>query len=409
MSNNIFYIANNKMYRLESDRPNEIKSQVLEDYRRRVIDNVKRNEWKTKGNGAIFTETATPEVSAESALKNMRVSITSITESGDGIAYTLGIDDVCGIYTNDSSDTDGILLSDSNYRYSYINKGIGSYVVSASFAGESHIGIMEHDQNGCDFITEGTSRERWPMWSKRSPRRIIYSGCGLALPQRAIDQKEKFSSLPAMMLDRFEEYNYVESPYSVYSIDLDTMELDELVTDSSQRFSYIKPCESADGYIYYIKKPYSEDQSGNTSIGDVLLAPFRLVGAIFGFLNFFTIKYSGKTLTKSAGNTKSKNMSEEKMFIDGNIFEAGKELENNRRQGDKFPGAIPHSYQLCRRLGKDGKEEIVKKGIIAYACRDNGEILCSNGLHLLSLTPGGNGFEEKLILKENSISFIYVD
>ena len=187
------------------------------------------------------------------------------------------------------------------------------------------------------------------------------------------------------------------------------MELDELISDEAQKFSYIKPLESADGYIYYIKKPYNENTSDKTSLGDILLAPFRLIGALFGFLNFFTIKYSGKTLTKNAGNTKAKNMSEEKMFIDGNIFEAGKELENNRRQGDKFPGAIPHSYQLCRRLGADGKEEVIKKGIIAYACRDNGEILCSNGLHLISLTPNGDGYDEKLVLKENAISFIYVD
>lgn len=202
MPNNVFYIADNKMYKLESAAPKEIKSQVLEDYRRRVIDNVKRNEWKSKGNGAIFTETATPEMSAESALKNIRVSITSITKSGDGIAYTLGIDDVCGIYTNDSSDIDGILISDSNYRYSYISQGESSYVVSASFAGESHIGIIADGQNGCEFLTEGTSRERWPVWSKKNPRRIIYSGCGLGLPARAIEQKEKLQSLPAMMLER---------------------------------------------------------------------------------------------------------------------------------------------------------------------------------------------------------------
>ena len=409
MPSNIFYIANNKMYQLDSGKQKEIKSQVLEDYRRRVVDKVKRNEWKSKGSGAIFTDTAAPEMSAEAALKNIRFAITSLTKSEYGIAYTLGIDDVCGIYTSNSSDTDGILISDNNYIYSHINKGDISYVVSASFAGEAHIGIMKSGQNGCDFITEGVSRERWPMWSKKSASRIIYSGCGLALPQKALDQKEKLKSYPAMILERFEEYNYVESPYSVYSIDLETMELDELITDPSQKFSYVKPFEASDGYLYYIKKPYNENTDNGMGLGDIILAPFRLVGALFGFLNFFTIKYSGKTLTKTAGNTKAKNASEEKMFIDGNIFEAGKELENNRRQGDKFPGAVPRSYQLCRRRGKNGDEEIIKKGIIAYACREDGEILCSNGLHLLSLKPNGDKFEESLIAKENAISFICAD
>lgn len=410
MSQNIFYIANNKIFLLDQTTSKEIKSQVLEDYKQRVCDNVKRKEWKSSESGAIFTGAAEPEMSAEAALKNIRVSVSSLTKLGNELAYTLAIDNVCGIYThNDDSENDGILISDSNYKYTHIDRGTYSSVVSASFAGESHIGIISDGRNGCEFLTEGTSRERWPSWSKKSAKRILYSGCGLAMPQKAVEEKERLKSYPAMILESFEDYSYIESPYSIYSIDLDSMELTELISDSSEKFSYIKPYEAADGYIYYIKKPYNENKSSGTSFVDILLSPLRLIGAIFGFLNFFTIKYSGKTLTKNAGNTKAKNMSEEKLFIDGNIFEAGKELENNRRQGDKFPGAVPRTYQLCRRLGADGKEEVIKKGVIAYACKDNGEVLCSNGSHLLSLSPNGEGYDEKLVIKESAVSFIYID
>ena len=96
------------------------------------------------------------------------------------------------------------------------------------------------------------------------------------------------------------------------------------------------------------------------------------------------------------------------MFIDGNLINAGEEMERNQKSGDKFPGVIPRSYELCRRLGPNGDEEIIKKGIIAYAVDTNGDVICSNGNHLLKLTHAGGKYEEALLTKEKAISFISI-
>ena len=118
------------------------------------------------------------------------------------------------------------------------------------------------------------------------------------------------------------------------------------------------------------------------------------------------MKYSGKTLTNGKGDTKAKNRTEAEMFIDGNLINASRELEKNQKSGDKFPGIIPRSYELCRRHGANGREEVIKNGIIAYALGLSGEIYCSNGNHLLKLTPSGNRYEETVLAKEKAISFI---
>jgi len=96
------------------------------------------------------------------------------------------------------------------------------------------------------------------------------------------------------------------------------------------------------------------------------------------------------------------------MFIDGNLINASRELEKNQKSGEKFPGIVPHSYELCRRYGVSGREETIKKGIIAYAVSESGEIFCSNGNHLLKLTPNGDRYEETVMAKEKAISFVSV-
>ena len=130
------------------------------------------------------------------------------------------------------------------------------------------------------------------------------------------------------------------------------------------------------------------------------MLPFRLVGALFGFLNVFTAKYSGKTLSKSAG-TKARN--EEKMFIDGNLINAEEELRANRSRGEQNPGIIPHSWELrCRRA--DGEDVLIRRGAAAYRVDEaSGEILFSNGSAVIRITPDGK--EEKILTAEK-VTFI---
>ena len=406
----IFYIADKKMYRFdtETSKSSEIKSPVLEDYRVRVLENAKRHEWKSNGTGARFMNEGAPEVNPESAVQNIKANIHSLSYKNDRLIYSLSIDDICGIYLHrNDSKTDGILISDSNYKYTHFAEDPREErtVVCSEFAGEKHIGIIRSWQNQCDILTEGASRECWPTWSEKVSDRIIYSGCGLAISQEDENENEQMKSFPQMIMDQYHHNSYIEGPYSVFSLDLDTMELEELITDVFQKTSYIKPYESRDGYLYYIKRPYII-KGQKRSIRDIIMAPFRFLGAIGGFMNFFTMKYSGKTLT--GGQAKAKQRSEAQMFIDGNLFDAEKEILANQKEGDKNPGVIPRSYELCRRHYGSNKEEVIKKGIIAYAVTPNGDILCSNGLHLLKLTQNEKGFDEELLLKEKAISFISI-
>ena len=134
---------------------------------------------------------------------------------------------------------------------------------------------------------------------------------------------------------------------------------------------------------------------------DIVLFPIRLLGAIFGFLNVFSAKYSGKTLSK---NRDIKNRDEKELFIDGNLINAEKELKANKRKGDKIPGIIPHSWEL-RRLDTNGNDTLVRAGVAAFFVNENEKnILVSNGSGVLRINSDG---KEEKICSVGKITYIY--
>ncbi len=57
-----------------------------------------------------------------------------------------------------------------------------------------------------------------------------------------------------------------------------------------------------DGHLYYIRRPYEVSHfSPRTALLDLVLFPFRLLRAVFHFLNFFSLVYSRKPLTTASG------------------------------------------------------------------------------------------------------------
>ena len=403
----IYYISGTKMNRFDpqTQKCEEIKSRILESYTEKIRETARRNEWKSTGSGAMFMGEGMVTASPDTAARDINVIVDSVIEDNGLAVYSMTLDSVSGIYTHsDDGGSDGIVISHAERSYSQFDMNEDRIVVSEIDGAEAHIGIIKKGSTKCETLTEGESRERWPSWSRTKKNRIVYSGCGLAIT--------KNSEEPAPMMPFFLKSTpgstCVESPYYICALDLDSMELSELVIDDSQRYSYIKPFEAADGYLYYIKKPYKDEEKQSGGCLSALLAPFKLLGALFGFLNIFTMKYSGQTLTNGRGGSKAKNKSEYDMFIDGNLINAGREIERNQKSGDKFPGIIPRSFELCRRLGADGREEVIKRGVIAYAVDRSGVIYCSNGNHLLKLTPNGNRFDESVLAKDKAITFVSI-
>ena len=134
----------------------------------------------------------------------------------------------------------------------------------------------------------------------------------------------------------------------------------------------------------------TNNKSSAGCLVDLFLFPFRMIRALFGFFNFFSVKYSGKTLSHT-GNVKRRD--EAQMFIDGNMIQAEKELKENQSRGDKNPGIIPRTWELHRRAA-NGEDTLIRRGVVAYRVLNNGDILISNGSGVLCHHTDGS--EEKI-------------
>ncbi len=387
----VFFVADGKMYRLVHGKAEEIKSAVLEGYIEKVRRSAKRNEWKTSGSGAMFTGAFDPNADAQSRLANLSAWVGGVAKNGLIFYYTQTIDDTSGIYSKREDSDDGIVLSDGSTVYSDLDCYRGRLAVAASFGGESHIGLITPGSPVMEELTEGETRDRMPVFSRFEPNVIYYSSAGLAM--RSADPTEQEPARAASPIGRMPTAAFrAVGPASLCRLDMDKADIEELFADPA--WDFIRPDSDTAGNLYFIRRPYRGGEK-RASVGgcllDILLFPVRIIGALIGFLNIFSMSYSGKGIRKSGGAA-AKTADERKLYIDGNLIEADKELKKNSKK-DQNPGIIPHSYELCR-YGVDHKITVLKRGVLAYRVLPEG-ILCSNGSALLLLDPA-TGKEKKL-------------
>lgn len=402
MARRFYYVAAGKMYRYENGADEEIGSGILNSYIRKVKDSAERTEWKYNGSGAAFTGNYRPGSSAEDRVSAIRSQINCVGEHNGDLIYSIDIDSTNGIYRRNPEDreNEGIVLCSSSVGYREFDIVDNLMVTSAYFAGESHIAIMDLSTKGYNTYTEGRTKDFSPVWSRARKGSVLFCSAGLPEGQEFREESDEeprgLSQMVSEMYSRAADE--VLGPTSIAELDVFGGTLRDVLADDKYDFTH--PQSMPDGSLYYIRKPYKQNTSGTGfgCLGDIIMLPVRLIYAIFGFLNVFSAKYSGKTLS----SREVKGRDERQTFIDGNLINAERELKENKRKGDKNPGIIPHSWELHRRM-PDGSDVLIKKGVLAYRADEDGTLLISNGSHILSID--GEGKEER-ILNAPSVTFI---
>ena len=364
--NTTIFILNNKINVFNEETLHELTSQAYTRYIKNTNEIKTRNQWKTSGAGAMFTGAYNPSDFPTDCLFQIN-DITSCHNSDEFIYSASAIDFSCiyrKSYINDSMpekliySNREIVITDIDFRYGKLLAAISDQSI------ETHIAVFDINKTGYDFITDGDSIEENPSWSKINNNILFYNCKGIG---------------------RDVNGNIVGySPRYICRLDISSGTIDELA--SSEKYEFLKPQEDSQGNLFYIRIPHKEVVSRNF-LKDILLAPFRLIKGIFGFLNFFTLRYTGESLRTNGSNpSKARVKSEKDLFIEGNIINAQKNIKENHASGDKYPGIAPKSWEL-RRLDRDGNEICVKKGIIDFDLLDDGNILYSNGHFIIKTDP----------------------
>lgn len=366
----VIYSSENKIFSYDEAEKllTEIPCERITKYRDTIRSIQQRKEWKTTGSGANFMGMTAERINAD----ELPVQISGLAVYGDELIYGVNLEDVGSVYHRsfDPSDTcEGLVRSSNDFVFgSFDCKGDKLAVSMGTNIRSLHIAVMNINGN-YDEYTDGDTIEENPSWAAKK-NGIYFSTAGYARNQNGAIS--------------------ATSPRSIAYLDLDRSSMTEILAD--EQYDYLHVREDKNGVLYYIRQPYGGEKPQNDiTFKDVLLFPVRIIKGIFGFLNFFATIFGGESLKSggaSANGVKSKERSQKDMIIEGNVINAEKLDKINEASGDRLSGIMPMSRVLIKRLA-DGTEETIKKGVLDYTLSENGDVIISNGRHIIRINSDG--------------------
>jgi len=366
MSYSYAYLSQGQLHLKLGDNPvRPVDSKFGESVRQRAAQIKDRNAWKTQGTGARFMSGgALWGRGGERDPLEMRIAVTGISSGckpGE-LYYSLSTDEIGGVFLLRERAADELrLLHTADFRVRRLAAGPAQDSLACVVqhkGGQSCIAVMHSDGTDMREVTQGDTIDDAPHWVPASARQIVFQSAAIGRNQHG--------------------FAVTQAPFAIHKLDLEAGTVTTLAEEA--RFDLLTPQLSADGSLYYIRRPY-RDPNQAISIWrlalDLVLLPFRLLFAVFQFLNFFTVRYTGNTLT-TTGNARQKHADLRKMMMWGNLLDADKAAD---RAEDGTPALVPKTWELIRRTGEANasKEEVVAKGVLSFDLYCDGSVLYSNG------------------------------
>ena len=365
----IAWLAQGKVrVKTPGEPPRTIESQFGQTIREKAVRAQQRHSWKTGGQGEKFLSGAMLWGRVPKDPAAIRVAITSLCRGSTAgqMLYSLETDDLCAVLSLENlGDEERRLWNKNDKRLSHLAvapDGAVACSVRHPF-GTANIAVRLNEESGFSEATEGDSVDTAPRWVTNHERRLVFQSAGVGR-----DRHGNFAGL---------------GPFSIQQLDINSGEMKTLAEDSAQDF--LTPQVAADGTLYYIRRPYTGGHEFHPvrMLKDLVLFPFRLGYAIFQYLQFFSMIYTGKKLT-SADGARSRELDLKEMMIWGNKVSA----EEAEKGGEEAPDLVPRTWHLIRqRAGYD--PEVIAKGVLAYDLAADDSVVYSNGSAIFVLEPSG--------------------
>ena len=372
MSHSYAYLSQGQLHlKLGDDPVRPIDSKFGESVRERAAQIHSRNSWKTQGTGAQFMSGSLLWGGQPGDPTDIRVDITGISSGckpGE-LFYSLSTDDIGGVFLlRDRASDELRLLHTADFRVRRLAAGPGQDSVACvvHHKGEqSCIAVMRADGTDMRDVTQGDTIDDAPHWVPGSARELVFQSAAIGRNRAG--------------------FAVTQAPFAIHKLDPEAGTVTTLAEDP--KFDLLTPQFANDGSLYYIRRPYrdpNQPPSPWRAALDLVLLPFRLLYAIFQFLNFFTVRYTGNTLT-TTGNARQKHADLRKMMVWGNLLDADKAAD---RADDGTPALVPKNWELIRRKG--ATEEVIAKGVLCYDLYSDGSVLYSNGSGIYHLDQNGS-------------------
>ena len=324
-----------------------------------------RHGWKKD---TSFGISAGGRMRGQAAPDKPPVVTTAAYEPGGNLLYFLKDDNVGGLFRRmaDSGNEIRVLLR-QNLHLGDLCLSPDNTLLAASSQlndGPAHIALVEREGDNYREVTGGDTVDSAPAWVPGVANRLLFQSCGLGRNEQG--------------------YIVARGPASIQMLNMESGSVASVLENPA--YDYLKPRVCPAGNLLFIRRPYEAPRyEMNNLLLDTLLFPFRLLRAVFHYLNFFSMVYSRKPLTSASGPEMRADMKD--ILLQGRRIDAQKALRTARPvQG--VPSLVPNSWELVSR-DREGMERVLATNVAAYDISAEGTIVYSNGRGVFVLEQEG--------------------
>lgn len=372
MSRSFAYLSQGELHLKLEDQPvRVVDSRFGQSVRERAIQIENRNSWKTQGTGARFMSGGALWGRQDQDAAEIPVVISGIApgcHSGE-LLYSLTTPDIGGVFVvRNRASEEQRLLHTSDFRVRRLSAGNGHERIACAVRHKGQISclaIMNADGSDLREVTQGDTIDDAPRWVPGSSRELVFQSA--AIGRNAAG------------------YAVAHGAFTIQRLDLESGSVTTVAEDANFDLLHPVPTESRD--LYFIRRPYRDPMKAVSpwrAMLDFVFLPFRILYAVFQWVNYFTVRYTGNPLT-TAGNARQRHADIRKMMVWDNLIAADQSMAFAR---EDRPVSAPKRWELVRR-SPSGADEVLAKGVMSFDLYRNGEVLYSTGDAIFLLTKTG--------------------
>ncbi|MCK0153795.1 hypothetical protein MWU49_08780 [Alcanivorax sp. S6407] len=361
------YLSNGLMFRRDANGTvQQLHSPFVDEAIRRQEKAASRHGWKAgttfgvrAGGGMRNFDPATDKPFLSSSLAYDR--------NGD-LLYFLKDDTVGGLFRlEQESGKELRLVLKQQFDLTDITPSPDGDKIAAASAqpnGTRNIALLDSDGDNYRELTGGDTLDSNPAWVPDDPNALLFQSIGLARNQ--------------------EGYIIAQGNASIQMLDMASRNVTPILEDRDT--DYLNPRVAPNGDLLFIRRPFDQPNYGYAdSAVDTVLLPFRLLRALFHFLNFFSLMYSRKPLTSADNPGQQADVKE--ILLQGKRVDAEKALrEGGKVQG--IPSLVPANWELVAKT-RHGDVQVLANHVCDFDVFEDGTIIYSNGQGVFSVHHDG--------------------
>ena len=363
---NLMCLSRGKLFRLtEENQLEQIHSQYIQEQIDRQERSRQLNAWKENTSlGESFTG-GTKQSSADQVGLQV-ISAGAVNDSR--ICYFLLGENVGGLFDYDfETGEERRLLHQQQLDLqdiSYDEESELFYCSAGTPTGIRNLACLDSNGDNLKLLTEGDTIDSSPSPLPGEPHKILHQSAGIGRSE--------------------DGYAVATGPSLLQILDTKTQSLTTVLEDA--RIDYLQPRVHSNGDLYFIRRPYDDAvASGQQTLVDSIMFPFRLLKAVFHYLNFFSLMYSREPLTSASGPKVESDLKH--IVLNGKRVDAEKALRKGTLVAG-IPSLVPASWQLvCR--NKSGQERVVASNVASFDISASGRVVYTNGCGIFEVTESG--------------------